>query len=290
VIVTYAVPTYGLQILLLGKLFKIPVIYRAIDVSHLIRESKLNYLVNILEGIVIKKSNFVSCNNTAMQNYVIARGAMPDNVKLNYAPVDFEYFKGNKIIDTLNLKNLLFLGTLFPFTGLEEFINTAHRQNLFQEGYTLTIVGSGERYEALYSLVKSLDLEPYVHLSGMVPYSNLSGYLSEVGITLNPFLKSTLTDIALPHKVIQYAASERAIVSTPLEGLKGLFDKEQTIFWAKNSEEIVERIREINKMSLGELEARITLQTESLKSKLDPNIVIVSLESLLRISKKGTTK
>ena len=290
VIITYAVPTYGLQILLLGKLFKIPVVYRAIDVSHLIRKSTLNHIVKAIEGILIRWSDFISCNNLAMRNYVVSRGAKPENVFLNYAPVDFDHFKNVHDDKLINLKNLFFLGTLFTFTGLEQFIAAAHRNGLFLEGYTLTIVGSGERYESLNSLAKSLGLEESVRFTGMIPYSDLSRYTREAGIALNPFIKSTLTDIALPHKVIQYAAAERPIVSTPLEGLTGLFDEDQTIFWAETSEEMIEKIREINRMPIGDLGARIKRQTESLKNKLNLSTVIDSFESILYKAKEGALK
>jgi hypothetical protein len=115
----------------------------------------------------------------------------------------------------------------------------------------------------------------------MIPYADLSKYLNLAGIALNPFVKSPLTDIALPHKVIQYAAAELPIVSTPLDGLLGLFDTDQTIFWARTPEEMVDLIRTVNKMQLIDLEARIQLQTDTLNSKLESNKVIESFESVL---------
>ena len=288
VIVTYAVPTYGLQVLLLGKLLKIPIIYRAIDVSHMIRKSKLNSIVKILEGIVIKSSDYISCNNTAMRNYVISRGANSEKVTINYAPIDFAHFRSSEDLREKSLKNLFFLGTLFSFTGLKEFILAAHRDLLFKDGYTLTIVGSGEEHNSLKSLVNSLGLGDKIHFTGMIPYADLSKYLKLAGIALNPFIKSPVTDIALPHKVIQYAAADLPIVSTPLDGLLGLFDTDQTIFWAKTPEEMVDRIRDINNMQLLDLEARIQLQTDSLNSKLESNKVIESFELVLNTARERT--
>jgi glycosyltransferase involved in cell wall biosynthesis len=288
VIVTYAVPTYGLQVLLLAKMLKIPTVYRAIDVSHMIRKSKLNSLVKILEGIVIKRSTYISCNNTAMRDYVISRGANSEKVTTNYAPIDFAHFRRSADLREKCLKNLFFLGTLFSFTGLKEFILAANRDLLFEDGYTLTIVGSGEEHNSLESLVDSLQLSDKIHFTGMIPYADLSKYLNLAGIALNPFVKSPLTDIALPHKVIQYAAAELPIVSTPLDGLLGLFDTDQTIFWARTPEEMVDLIRTVNKMQLIDLEARIQLQTDSLNSKLESNKVIESFESVLNAAREGT--
>lgn len=290
VIVTYAVPTYGLQVLLLARLLRIPVVYRAIDVSHLIRRSKLNALVKILEGIVIKKSDYISCNNSAMRDYVISRGAKSEKVITNYAPIDFAHFRRTEDLQEKCRKRLFFLGTLFPFTGLKEFILAAQILQLFRDGYTLTIVGSGQEYKSLTTLVDSLGLSDKIHFAGMVPYADLSKYLKQAGIALNPFVKSPLTDIALPHKVIQYAAAELPIVSTPLVGLVGLFDTDQTIFWASTPEEMVDKVRVINKMRLIDLEARIQLQTDSLNSKLAFNKVIESFELVLNVAKESRLK
>jgi glycosyltransferase involved in cell wall biosynthesis len=287
VIITYAVPTYGLQILLIGKMLKIPILYRAIDVSHLIRESKLKTVINFLEKLVIRNSDFVSCNNLSMLNYVVSRGCKIENVSLDYAPIDFQHFKNAKKISNVNLKKLFFLGTLFPFSGLEEFISTANQSGLFKDGYIFTIVGSGERYDSLRNLIETLGLNDSVKMTGMIPYTSLSIHLESAGITLNPFKKSAVTDTALPQKVIQYAAAERPIVSSPLEGLVGLFDERETVFWASTPEEMVNTIRLINDMPLSELEERLERQSNHLASKLDAENVISSFESVLLRTKNS---
>jgi hypothetical protein len=86
VIITYAVPTYGLQLLVIGRILGIPVIYRAIDVSHEIRKSFFGYAIYVIEGLVIRFSDFVSCNNSAMQSYVVYRGALLENTEVKLCP------------------------------------------------------------------------------------------------------------------------------------------------------------------------------------------------------------
>ena len=47
VVVTFAVPTMGWQAALICRRSRIPLVYRALDVSHLIRKTRLSFLVRL---------------------------------------------------------------------------------------------------------------------------------------------------------------------------------------------------------------------------------------------------
>ena len=53
-VVLLAVPTYGLQTLWFAKKYKVPVVFRALDVSHRIRSSILSPIIKWFEIIFIK--------------------------------------------------------------------------------------------------------------------------------------------------------------------------------------------------------------------------------------------
>ena len=281
VIITYAVPTYGLQLLVIGRVLGIPVIYRAIDVSHEIRKSLFRYAINVIEGLVIRFSDFVSCNNSAMQSYVVYRGALSENTEVNYAPIDMAHFRGIGSNQLGDLKEIVFLGTLFEFSGLEEFIKEANTARLFADGYRLSIIGGGDRFEDIKNLIKDLSLERAVTLHGFIPYQELEPLLRNPGIAINPFQKNKLTDTALPHKVIQYAASRKIIVSSSLEGLQGLFDTQETVFWVSSPRDMVNVIRRISKEDENNLESRLQKQDKVFETKLDNEKNLISFESLL---------
>ena len=280
-IVTYAVPTFGLQLLIAGRILQIPVLYRAIDVSHQIRKSVFKSAIKLIEGLVIRFANFVSCNNSAMQSYVVSRGALLENTEVNYAPINIGHFRSMSSGKLGDLKELVFLGTLFEFSGLEEFIIEANTAGLFNEGYKLSIIGGGERFEALSQLVKGNSLETAVILHGFIQYRELGDFLQNPGIAINPFQKNSLTDTALPHKVIQYAAARKVIVSTSLEGLQGLFDGNETIFWVSNPSEMVSAIRRISIENKITLVGRLDRQDSVFETKLDNEKNLNSFDSLL---------
>ena len=68
-VVLYAVPTYGLQTLWLAKKHKIPVMFRALDVSHKIRSSLFSPAIKWIEKRIYKEVDLLSANNPAMANY-----------------------------------------------------------------------------------------------------------------------------------------------------------------------------------------------------------------------------
>jgi glycosyltransferase involved in cell wall biosynthesis len=289
VIITYAVPTYGLQLLLIGKILKISVVYRAIDVSHLIRKSIFNTFIKSIEKFLLRKVDYVSCHNVGMLNYVSEKTAKnQQNVAINYPPIQLNDFKRDDIA-TRDEKLIVFLGTLFLFSGLPNFLIEFKKAKLDLKGYRVVIIGDGAQRKLLEETIKQLDLEKSVDLLGFKPYSELNQYLSKALIAINPFEKSVLTDNALPQKVIQYAAAGNLIISTNLVGLRGLFAQPESIFWVENTSEIPIRIREIENMNAHDRQIHLSNQDMTLTQTLDLEKSVKSFESLLlRASKKNS--
>ena len=287
VVITYAVPTYGLQLLLIGKILKIPVVYRAIDVSHLIRRSIFNNFVEIIEIFLLKKVDYVSCHNVGMFNYVLEISEKShSNVAINYPPIQLDDFNRDQMT-IRDEKLIVFLGTLFPFSGLPSFLIEFKKAKLDMSGYKLLIIGDGIQRKLLEETIQQLDLVKSVEMLGFKPYRELNQYLSKALIAINPFEKSVLTDNALPQKVIQYAAAGNLIISSDLVGLRGLFSEPDSIFWVNEPLEIPIRIREIENLIASKRNFRIINQDIILAEKLDLEKTLNSFESLLfRVSEK----
>jgi replicative DNA helicase len=100
-ILNFAVPTYGLQVTLLGKLFGVPVLQRALDVSSKIRESPWNPLIALFERLCFKWASLVSTNNPAMTKYVLELmgDKFQDKIVMHYPPLDQRIFKAMMSLD-----------------------------------------------------------------------------------------------------------------------------------------------------------------------------------------------
>jgi glycosyltransferase involved in cell wall biosynthesis len=131
------------------------------------------------------------------------------------------------------------MGSFFYFSGLEEVIKDFARRISSFGNLKLLLIGGGEQDTELRQLVSELNIEDSVVFSGFVPYQDLPDYLALSDVAINPLEKSLVTDVAFPHKVLQYLAAGIPVVSTQLDGLFKTFGNESGIRWASGASEIL---------------------------------------------------
>ena len=228
-IVSLAVPTYGWQAIKVAKKFSIPIVYRALDVSHLIRVSIFLPLVKAAERYVTTNADLISANNNAMADYVKALGSRESGVNIHYPPMDLEHYKkGDKQSGRRAMKVgdsdkiILYMGSFFYFSGLVEVIREFARLSPSLDT-KLVLVGGGELDGELRALVGQLGLEEQVLFTGFVEFGDLPDYLSAADVLINPMKRTLASDSALPNKVIQYLAASKRVVSTSLTGVVETF-------------------------------------------------------------------
>ena len=93
VIVLYAVPTSGWQTVKIARKAGVPVVFRALDVSHLIRKGLTSRLVKLAERYVYKRATIVSANNLVLGQYVADLGGRSDSPIINFPPLDLFFFQ-----------------------------------------------------------------------------------------------------------------------------------------------------------------------------------------------------
>ena len=180
VIVLYGVPTNGWQTVLIAKLFRVPVLYRAIDISHELRKTKFKTLIKLAERIVYRLSNQISTNNATLADYCASFGAKREQISVDYPGLD-----------------------------LVRFSPTARDRNIQA---TLEIDDND-------NTISSYGLSGQVKLTGFVSYDDLPKFLNLADVAINTFEVGLVTNGAMPWKVVQYLACGLPTVSTPLSGL-----------------------------------------------------------------------
>ena len=115
VIVNYAIPTYGLQIAIISRIFGVRVIHRALDASHAIRESWWNPLIRLWEKLVLTLSDRVSANNPEMADYVRELTGSSKIIEVHNPPLDFEHFDAASDLDSLKKELSLSALKIKPF-------------------------------------------------------------------------------------------------------------------------------------------------------------------------------
>lgn len=243
VIVCLAVPTNGWQALLASKLSGTPFVFRALDVSHLIREGWYSQLVKFAEKQIYKWSTSLSANNPRMLQYCVELAGRNIDGAVHLPPLELEAFaKGNRAAGRKRLgvpqssKIVLYLGSFFHFSGLDRCIEELARN---RDGTILVLIGGGSQARHLMKLANDLGVTERVLFTGFVSFSELPDLVAASDVAINPMIKSLVSDCALPHKVLQYIASGIPVVSSSLDGLQGTLGDNSGVSYQDSPEAVM---------------------------------------------------
>lgn len=222
-IILYSVPTDGLQTIYLAHKYKIPVIFRSLDVLNQLVPPIFSGVTKLMERRVYSNVDLVLAINKGMARYVTKMGAK--KVSILSMGVD-KQFQPN--IDATELQHkfglhykkvILFVGMLYKFSGLDLVINDFHKVLKEFPEARLLIVGNGEQRSELESLIESCGLKGKVIMVGQISYDKLPQYINLSDVCIMPFMDCAATIDVIPFKVYQYLACGKPVVSTKLKGM-----------------------------------------------------------------------
>lgn len=236
-VVLYAVPTFGWQTIIACRLLRIPTIYRAIDMSSDIRETAFRRLVAWSESYVARRSTAVCSNTFALGDHLEQYGAVG-------ATQVFPGFDEQQLLPASNAgnKTILFMGTLFPFAGLEKFIHDASDRFRSQPEVIMRILGDGDAEVSIREAITQHSLGAQIELVGFVPYEQLFDEMKDATVAIIPFELMPLTHVALPGKVPQYLRAGLPVVSTPLKGLQELLPDDCGVRYREPGQRFVDEV------------------------------------------------
>lgn len=290
-VLNYAVPTFGIQVMVLAKLFRVPVLHRALDISSKIRNSIWNPLIAVFEAICFRFASLISANNPAMFNYVLGKlgGRNPQKVIIHYPPLDRKIFnpkqKDRNLAETLGIsmdeRVVMYMGSFFYFSGLDQVIRDLAEVKDSAGKLKLLLIGGGEQEPLLRQLVVDHSLDEQVIFTGFVEFHDLARFMSLADVAISPLEVSPVASAAFPHKVLQYMAVGLPTVSTQLEGLYAAFGDKAGIRWVANPAQVLDAALEILSLEPAKRQDQIRLQIESLDNLFSPEKTVVKLESTL---------
>jgi glycosyltransferase involved in cell wall biosynthesis len=294
VVVLYAVPTSGWQTVRIAKKAGVPVVFRALDVSHLIRKGLTSQLVKLAEKYVYRRATVISANNLFLGDYVTNLGKRIDSPIVNFPPLDLDHFankdrrqmRENMSIDQDSFV-ATYMGSLFSFSGLMQVVSDFSK--LSGPSDQLLIIGGGGIENELRRKVNELKLENKVIFTGVVNYDELPEYLSVSDVLINPFESTLVTNLALPHKVLQYLAIGIPTISTKLSGLFESLGDSAGIYWVDSPDKIVEKCMQVKQQNNEEKFATSELGKKFVNEFFDPqktlNEIVSTLEFAIQRSK-----
>ncbi len=254
VILLYGTATNGIQTIDVAKELQIPVFYRLLDITHsLVKTPIVRQLAKKNEEKVIKNASMVLPIIPNLQRYAIEMGAVENNTRIFPLGINLELFKklprNEKLLDELGIdktdKVILFIGTLFEFSGLEKIIeqyDVILNKNL---NVKFLIIGGGSQFDHLKSVIKKKNLESHVMMTNFLPQQILPEYLSLASICIQPFDTNYITNRILPSKILEYFACGKAVLSTPLEGTVEILPDESFGIIYASQDNFVEKLSEL---------------------------------------------
>jgi len=287
VVLNYAVPTFGLQALIISNIYKTPFVHRALDSSHEIRESIFRLPILWVEKLMYRFSPLLSANNSAMQRYCENLAGRKRPSVVNYPPLDIAHFS-NRVPDPelkkrvgieINDSVITYMGSFFYFSGLPEVIKRFAELVPHGSSTKLLLIGGGEQESELRKIVVDMGISERVIFTGFVSYDDLPKYLALSTVAINPLEISQVASIAFPNKVLQYLATGIPVVSTRLEGLFSAIDGIEGLTWAENPTRVLEIALEVTQSGGG-----ASNKSESLKALaalFSPEAALASMEQTL---------
>ena len=240
-IVLYSVPTTGWQTVSIARRAGVPVIYRALDVSHEIRKTAFTPLIQRAEAHVYRHATLISANNPALGEYCVQVSGREGPVTVDLPPVDLGHFErpAASVRSRYGLRPehrvIAYMGSFFSFSGLDDVLLALRPAFEADPLLRLVLIGGGELEPRLRQLCEQHQLDNQVIFTGVVPYAELPAHLAMADVAINPFRSFQATNVAFPHKVLQYLASGIPAVSTSLRGLRGVLGDAAGVRWADDA-------------------------------------------------------
>lgn len=264
IILLYGAITNGIQTIELSQELNIPVVYRLLDISHgLVKIPIIKNLSKKFERNVLSNSNIVLATTPDLSRYAIEMGAKSKNVDYFNLGINTKQFKPLKknlslvtsfeITDNDNI--VVFIGTIYPFSGLYELIEDFVKIYEKNKSLKFIIVGGGPGFNKLKKLVISKKLESRILLTNFKPQEDLPHYICLADICINPFQINYVTNKILPTKILEYFACGKPVLSTPLEGTLEVLPNEEFGIVYSDSEFFIKKLSDLleNKIKLKEL-------------------------------------
>ncbi|WP_420037293.1 glycosyltransferase family 4 protein [Streptomyces sp. cg28] len=175
-----------------------------------------------LERSTYRAADIVLATNESYRDVAVHRGGKrPEDVFVVRSAPAVERFQ--PVPPEPELKNgkphlLCYLGVMGPQDGVDYALRALAklRDEFGRTDWHAVFVGSGDAFDAMVELSRSLGLDDQVRFTGRIPDADLVRYLSTADVCLSPDPHNPLNDVSTMNKVLEYMAMGRPLVSFEL--------------------------------------------------------------------------
>ena len=134
---------------------------------------------------------------------------------------------------------------MYHHRGLDVLLESL--PNIIQKFSDVNVVllGDGPEMKKLKNIVKEKHLENNVEFRGWINRNDLPEQISDASISIGPLKRTTVTENALPIKVLEYMASSLPILAISGTLPEDVLVHEKNGYFVKDSKELEKRICEL---------------------------------------------
>lgn len=252
IIVLYSGVNAGFQTARLARKHGIPVIFRNVDKLYNLWPTRMTrFVAKKIEKHVYPKMDKLLALTPKYAEYMVQLGGDERKVELLVFPIDTDKFHPS--VDDSQVRRqwgikktdqcIVFVGTLYPFGGMIEFIRQFPSILKDAPRAKLLVVGGGPVLPEITKIVAELQLEKRVVLTNYQPFDQMPQYINAATICLNVFPINSRTSDIFSAKIVQYLSCGKATVSSALPGITTLLDSESSgVVFANTIEDLVREV------------------------------------------------
>ncbi|CAN2045905.1 putative Glycosyltransferase subfamily 4-like N-terminal domain-containing protein [Candidatus Magnetomoraceae bacterium gMMP-13] len=214
---------------LIGKIFKIPVILEVNIVTDLkdTRKLELAWLCRVIEQWVVKNCKKVFVISDLLKKTIVKNKGLdkekiivqPNGCDLDLPSVDISHIINTKLMEQLDRKTIIcFLGRLLLWYNLDKLIEIiAELQNNYPD-IVLMIIGDGAEKERLLRCVDEFNQNKNIIFTGRVSHQEAMSLIAHCDLCVIP----ATNEWTSPVKLFEYMGMGKAVVAPDIKSISSV--------------------------------------------------------------------
>ena len=232
-----------LSALLVGKIYKIPVIYDMAEnypamwdetvsrkgvklYNYFLKNSEL---ARIIENYVLKRVDHIIVVVEESKKKLLKKGIPDNKLSIVSNTPDLKLFKKRNNGDERFLRDrfkLLYVGGIDSESrGLDTVIKSIPFLKEKIENLYFIVIGDGEYLEDLIKIVRKLGVEKYVRFCGWVDFKLVPTYIYNCDVCVVPHNVNEHINSTIPNKLFEYMACKKPVIVSDAIPLKRIVEE-----------------------------------------------------------------
>ncbi|WP_027720321.1 glycosyltransferase [Maridesulfovibrio zosterae] len=255
VIVLYSGVRNGIQTVRLARKYGVPVVFRNVDMLYKLWPAGIKRRVaKLLEQYVYPRVDKLMALTPRYADYMVRLGASREKVELLLFPLELEQFKPRAVKVGFREKwgitdddrVLVFIGTLYEFGGMKDFVSRFPEVLASVPQAKLFVVGDGVIRQEMERIIDDINLGDRVVMTGFQPFEDMPEFVNTATLCVNVFPINKNTEDIFSAKIVQYMACGKPTVSSALPGITTLIPGEGAgVLYAEDVTDLIGQLAEL---------------------------------------------